>query len=235
MEARVNNSIAGTLPHGIFTTLKNYMISFVTMSATHICPLPGILQELTSALIQAALDHIFDTDEDYSYIMADPESVVCMVNVSAEIVQEQRSKIQSSLERQLEEMSLFSQSLDVVRGVMDVMRHYSLSPSCGTSLMRMRYCSLCGGYGAFRPCLFMCINTLRGCFADLAEIHSNFVGLTAAMQELANDLEDEFAPNIFEQSYMNQFVLMMQELRANEDELRESVSSVQAPLCKLAA
>ena len=190
----------------------------------HICPLPGILQELTDSLIELTLDSIFETDEDYNYIMADPESANCMLNVSATLVREQRNKIQASLERQLEDMSLLSQSLEMVREVLDVMRRHTFSPSCVTGIMHMRFCSLCGGYGNFRPCLFLCINTLQGCFADLAELHSDFTKLTSLMQELSDDLVRELSPEIFTHSYMNQFVLIVQELRGKQDDLTDAVS-----------
>lgn len=204
--------------------LKNYMISFVTANMPHICPLPGILQELTESLIQLTLDNIFDTDEDYNSIMADPESAKCMLNVSAALVQEQHEKIQSSLETQLEEMSLLSQSLGLGREVLDVMKRYTFSSSCLTGIMRMRYCPVCGGFGNFRPCLFLCINTLQGCFADLAEMHSSFTGFTSAMEKLMDGLEDQFSPIFLGQSYLNQFVLMIQELGKKQDDLTEAVS-----------
>ncbi len=201
------------------------MISFVTASNSHICPLPGILQELTTSLTQLTLDSIFDTDDDYNTIMANPTSAQCMLNMSLALVEEQRNEIQSSLERQLEEMSLLSQSFGLSREVLDVMRHYTFSPSCVAGLVNMRYCPLCAGYGEFRPCLYMCINTLQGCFADMAEMHSDFTQLNSAMEKLAEGLINEFSPEIFTQSYMNQFVVMVQELRKKQEDLTEAVSS----------
>ena len=190
----------------------------------HFCSLPGILQELTENLVQLTLDNMFDMNEDYNYIMNDPDSSRCLLNASMSFIQEQSSAIQSSLENHLEDMSLMSQSLEVARQVLDVMRHYTFTSSCERGLVHMRYCSICGGYGNFRPCLSMCTNTLKGCFADLAEMHSGFTRLIAAMQEVSDDLLNQLSPEHFTDSYMNQFVVMIEELMKKEDDLTEAVS-----------
>lgn len=223
LEASVNKSLSGSLPHGTFTSLKTYMLSFVTANMPHLCPLPGILNELTNTLIQLTLDDMFDMNENYNFIMSDPESAACMLNVSTTLVQDQLGKIQSSLEKQLEEMSLLSQSLSLSREVLNVMRRYSFTPSCITALMRMRYCPICSGYGKFRPCLYLCINTLQGCFADLAEMKFSFLELVSSMEELSDSLVDDFSPEVITKSYFNQFVLMIQALGGKHDILNEAV------------
>lgn len=222
LEVRVNQSLNWTLPLDTFKSLRNFLISF--SSVPNICPLPQLLETQTQTLIRLTLDSMFEGDEAYQNISAYPAAVKCMTNISTQLIQNHHKRITSALERQLQDLTLFSHSMKLTHEVLNAIRHHKLSRSCVTAITRMTYCGTCGGYGNFKPCLFMCINTLRGCFADLAEIQPDFVGLTAALRSLSKDLVKQLAPLSFVSSYLNQFVMMIEELRDQEDVLREAVS-----------
>ncbi len=55
----------------------------------------------------------------------------------------------------------------------------SASPSCVRAAMKMLYCPYCSGQVALKPCQNYCLNVLRGCLANQADLDTewnNFLG-----------------------------------------------------------
>lgn len=224
LEVRVNHSLAMTLPLDTFRDLSNFLASF--SSAPDICRLPDLLDSQMQTLVDLVLTKMLQDDEDYSDMLEDPVSMACARNISGSLIQVHQRRIMNVMQKHLLDLSLLSRFFQQAYETTNVMRQYTFSRSCVTAITRMRYCPLCGGYGDFKPCLFKCINTLRGCFADLAEVQSDFMGLISAARVLSEDVIKEMGPETFEKSYFNQFVLMMEELREKEDYLKETVSTI---------
>lgn len=222
LEERLNLTLEGALPLDTFKALSNYLIS--STMVPNICPLPDLLDKLTQTLVELVLNNTFAEDEEYSFILRDSDAMKCVVNTSTMLIEDHQTRIMQAMLKHLADLRLFSQSLTLSHEVMDTIRHYSLSQPCVIAITRMRHCSICGGYGNFKPCLYKCINTMHGCFADLAEIHGDFSGLLASLRTLSVELIAEMAPETFDKSYLNNFVLMVQELGAQKESIKEIVS-----------
>ena len=223
LKVRIEEVIGdSTLPPDTFDTLNYFLISFA--SAPDLCSLPLKLESQVRTLVEATLSGIFEGDHIYGNLTSDPTALKCLVNVSESLVQPQQRRLTSSFLRLLQDLSLFSESLTRTRQVLQVLRHYTLSDTCVAAITRMTYCPMCAGYGNFKPCQRFCINTLRGCFADLAEVQLHFGRLMAALRVLSKDLIRELAPENFAASYLSPFVSMAEELREREGVLREAVS-----------
>lgn len=55
----------------------------------------------------------------------------------------------------------------------------SASPSCVRAAMKMLYCPYCSGQVALKPCQNYCLNVMRGCLANQADLDTewnNFLG-----------------------------------------------------------
>lgn len=55
----------------------------------------------------------------------------------------------------------------------------SASPSCVRAAMKMMYCPYCSGQVALKPCQNYCLNVMRGCLANQADLDTewnNFLG-----------------------------------------------------------
>lgn len=55
----------------------------------------------------------------------------------------------------------------------------SASPSCVRAAMKMLYCPYCSGQVALKPCQNYCLNVMRGCLANQADLDAewnNFLG-----------------------------------------------------------
>jgi len=53
------------------------------------------------------------------------------------------------------------------------------SPSCVRAAMKMLYCPYCSGQVALKPCQNYCLNVMRGCLANQADLDTewnNFLG-----------------------------------------------------------
>ena len=222
LEVKANLSLDGTLPIGTFADLGRYLISF--SGVADICPLPHLLTTQTQILIELKLKQLFKDDSDFGIMLKDSVSLQCMKNVSATMTQNIFKELHESLQRQLHDFGLFVQSTKLARNVLNVIRHHHLSESCITAITRMQYCSLCGAYGRFSPCRFMCINTLRGCFADLAELHEHFHRLTSFLRSLSTSLIAELKPETFINANLRHLVLIVDHLQEKEGALREQVS-----------
>lgn len=59
----------------------------------------------------------------------------------------------------------------------------SASPSCVRAAMKMLYCPYCSGQVALKPCQNYCLNVMRGCLANQADLDTewnNFLGKWSA-------------------------------------------------------
>lgn len=222
LEVRVNQSLGGSLPTGTFTDLGRYLVSFSGIADT--CPLPQLLKEQTDNLIELTLMELFKDDSNFGIMLGDPVSMECMRNASTTLVQKYITELRGSLERQLHDLGLFVRSTKLASHVLNVIRHHHFSESCTTAITRMQYCALCGSYGRFSPCLYMCINTLRGCFADLVELHVPFHRFTLLLRSLSKSLVAELTPDTFISAHLSQFVTIVEHLQEKEGTLREQVS-----------
>ena len=75
---------------------------------------------------------------------------------------------------------------NVIEGILDL----PLTDQCQSALMKMTYCSQCAGYnGDFLPCQGLCMNTLRGCLVDFADLVGPFQATSSALVEMNRILE----------------------------------------------
>lgn len=222
LEVQISEGAGWTLPSGTFQPLHRYLTSFA--SAPDICRLPEVLSAQTQTLVQLTLNGLFEGDALYAEISEDPTALNCILNVSSSLISHHYKTVSSSLLRLLEDLSLFSRSLRLTQDVLSTLRSYTLSDQCVSALTRMSYCPRCGGYGDFKPCLFYCLNTLSGCFADLAEISGDFRALLSSLRVLSRDLVRELSQENFGRIHLTPFVAIAQELQQKKEVLSEAVS-----------
>jgi len=68
--------------------------------------------------------------------------------------------------------------------VMQKLMQHSFSQQCRTSLMKLDRCSACAGYASLRPCKSLCVNLLRGCLVDLADMEQPVLALSQALADM---------------------------------------------------
>lgn len=80
-------------------------------------------------------------------------------------------KITLLLDRSFVAWKTILKSLDSANEVLFRLLDVVMSPQCSTELTRMHQCHVCSGASPLsKPCPGFCLNVLKGCFAELAEI-----------------------------------------------------------------
>ncbi|XP_071798085.1 glypican-6-like [Asterias amurensis] len=99
------------------------------------------------------------------------------------------AKLTSHIKRAFISARTFVQGLSVGRDVITQVSKVLPSPECQKSLMRMSYCPHCRGLPTTKPCYNMCLNTMKGCLAEQAELDAAWNNYIDALLTLVDRLE----------------------------------------------
>ncbi|XP_072573715.1 glypican-4 [Paramormyrops kingsleyae] len=101
-------------------------------------------------------------------------------------------KLRLQLTRAFVAARTFTRGLALLPDVVAKVSTVSASPGCARAAMKMLYCPYCSGQVALKPCQRYCINVLRGCLANQADLDSEWNNFLDAMLSLAERLEGPF-------------------------------------------
>ncbi|NXV77436.1 GPC5 protein, partial [Atlantisia rogersi] len=79
----------------------------------------------------------------------------------------------------------FLQALNLGIEVINTTDHLRFSKDCSRALLRMQYCPHCQGLAFSKPCMGYCLNVIRGCLADLAEVDLHWREYIRSLEELS--------------------------------------------------
>uniref|UniRef100_A0A8B9IXH8 Glypican 6 n=1 Tax=Amazona collaria TaxID=241587 RepID=A0A8B9IXH8_9PSIT len=121
----------------------------------------------------------------------------------------------------------FVQGLTVGREVANRVSKVSPTPGCIRALMKMLYCPYCRGLPTVKPCNNYCLNVMKGCLANQADLDTEWNLFIDAMLLVAERLEGPF--NI--ESVMDPIDVKISEAIMNMQENSMQVSA--KVLCEL--
>ncbi|KAL2077175.1 hypothetical protein ACEWY4_026679 [Coilia grayii] len=101
-------------------------------------------------------------------------------------------KLRLQLTRAFIAARTFTRGLALMSDVVNKVSTVSASPSCVRAAMKMMYCPYCSGQVALKPCQNYCLNVLRGCLANQADLDFEWNNFLDAMLSLADRLEGPF-------------------------------------------
>ncbi|XP_056899279.1 glypican-4 [Takifugu flavidus] len=101
-------------------------------------------------------------------------------------------KLRIQLTRAFVAARAFVRGLAIMPEVVDKVSKVSTSPSCVRAAMKMLYCPYCSGQVALKPCQNYCLNVMRGCLANQADLDTEWNNFLDAMVNLAERLEGPF-------------------------------------------
>ncbi|KAL6480253.1 hypothetical protein MHYP_G00112860 [Metynnis hypsauchen] len=101
-------------------------------------------------------------------------------------------KLRLQLTRAFVAARTFTLGLALVPDVVNKVSTVSASPSCVRAAMKMLYCPYCTGQVALKPCKNYCLNVMRGCLANQADLDTEWNNFLDAMLSLAERLEGPF-------------------------------------------
>uniref|UniRef100_A0A8C3N7U5 Uncharacterized protein n=1 Tax=Geospiza parvula TaxID=87175 RepID=A0A8C3N7U5_GEOPR len=123
----------------------------------------------------------------------------------------------------------FLQALNLGVEVINTTDHLHLSRECSRALLRMQYCPHCQGLMLSKPCMGYCLNIIRGCLANVAEVDLHWQGYIQALEELSGALSGAHG---IEHVLLNFHSLVHDALvqaRINGPELSEQVNKICGP------
>lgn len=66
-----------------------------------------------------------------------------------------------------------------------------LTSECARALLKMQYCPHCQGLTLIRPCAEFCLNVMRGCLANVAELDMPWRHYVAILEDLTHIVAGE--------------------------------------------
>ncbi|XP_069734737.1 glypican-5 isoform X1 [Phaenicophaeus curvirostris] len=133
------------------------------------------------------------------------------------------------MERSLLPSRTFLQALNLGIEVINTTDHLHFSKDCSRALLRMQYCPHCQGLTLSKPCMGYCLNVIRGCLANVAEVDLHWRGYIQSLEKLSNAMSGTY--NI-EHVLLNFHSLVndaLEQARINGPELSEQVNKVCGP------
>ena len=70
----------------------------------------------------------------------------------------------------LNDFRLFNHALLLAEQILHTVAGHKYPEECLRALPDLQHCAYCGGYSNPKPCLNFCLNTMRGCFANIATL-----------------------------------------------------------------
>ncbi|KAJ3588503.1 hypothetical protein NHX12_012095 [Muraenolepis orangiensis] len=101
-------------------------------------------------------------------------------------------KLRLQLTRAFVAARTFTRGLALMPEVVNKVSTVTASPSCVRASMKMLYCPYCSGQVALKPCQNYCLNVMRGCLANQADLDAEWNNFLDAMLGLADRLEGPF-------------------------------------------
>ena len=227
LEIEANQAAEMELPNNIFSDLFTFLINFSINP--DICPLPSIVSSQIEKIVETIFMSFIDDDEVsiFGNITSPEERKMCLLNATRSWTETDANILTNFLGRLLYDYREFVKSIYLAERVIEEVRLHTFPPSCISALSRMKHCAWCGGYTGNPPCLNLCLNTFRGCFSDVAEVHSDYKTLLKLLREQAVDV----LPNLKVEAMRNglaNFISLIRSMVTRDHELKATVSYITA-------
>ncbi|XP_078266791.1 glypican-5-like isoform X1 [Rhinoraja longicauda] len=95
-------------------------------------------------------------------------------------------KMAAELSRPLQAMKTLLQALSIGNEVINMTENVVFTRECSRALVKMEYCSHCHGLTLIKPCVAYCLNVMRGCLANLADIDPHWRHYISNLDELTS-------------------------------------------------
>ncbi|GAB0179336.1 glypican-5 [Grus japonensis] len=86
----------------------------------------------------------------------------------------------------------FLQALNLGIEVINTTDHLHFSKDCSRALLRMQYCPHCQGLTLSKPCMGYCLNVIRGCLANMAEVDLHWREYIRSLEELSSAMSGTY-------------------------------------------
>ncbi|NWW16054.1 GPC5 protein, partial [Falcunculus frontatus] len=123
----------------------------------------------------------------------------------------------------------FLQALNLGIEVINTTDHLHFSKDCSRALLRMQYCPHCQGLTLSKPCMGYCLNIIRGCLADVAEVDLHWQGYIQSLEELSRAMSGAYDLEHVLLDFHSLVNDALVQARINGPELSEQVNKICGP------
>lgn len=212
------------LPENIFDDLFRYLTTFSI--DPDICQLQQLIPSTIEEIIDVVFMSLVDEGENlFGNITSDEEQRECLMNATKPFMQADTNAITNFLGRMLYDYREFVNTIYLAETVINQVKWHTFSPSCISALTRMKFCAICGGYTEHPSCLNLCMNTFRGCMADVAEMHVKLAKLIKLLREHTVDILPSFKVDAMMDG-LESIGTLIRNIVNNENELKTAVSEI---------
>ncbi|XP_048398641.2 glypican-5-like isoform X2 [Stegostoma tigrinum] len=93
-------------------------------------------------------------------------------------------KMVTEVAEPLQAMKILLQVLNIGSEVINMTKSIVLTRECTRALVKMQYCSHCHGLTLIKPCGAYCLNVMRGCLANVADVDPHWQAYISNLNEL---------------------------------------------------
>ena len=166
------------------------------------------------------------------YPQGDHDFNVCMYNYYAGITGEDTHSRFIALTRSFNRTMYYIRALNTAEALLKTVAKLQLTPQCRQALLRSSYCAECSGLTSqVRPCLGFCLNTIRGCLVDYADLYEPYRRFTEAAIAMKEYLNSKVNPFTHIDQLTTGFLDVTTNIQQNSRRYHEAVSEGEGVVC----
>ena len=176
----------------LFDEFYNYLKNAVQTG--HACQIGYIFNKLFFEIFLAVLEADPGVDTT-RYPTTDSKFNLCLYNYYLETSSESTHTKFIALTRSFNRTLYYLRALKTAEDLLDKLTGLEFTPQCELALVKSTYCAQCSGHASsVVQCEGLCLNTLRGCLVDYADLYEPFKRFTTAAIRMKEYLDERVNP-----------------------------------------
>ncbi|KAH3804942.1 hypothetical protein DPMN_133235, partial [Dreissena polymorpha] len=130
-----------------------------------------------------------------------PAHANCLMKHRSEITPQPFGKnpeeIAANLNNALGLSKSYLEALAVILETINNTDNLALENECKNAVVRLQYCSHCRGFIDVKPCNGFCLNVMRGCLSNMAELGSEWNNIITSIEGMVREMSDKSLGDAF--------------------------------------
>lgn len=200
------SGIIGTnISQELFKDFSDYLYKFVF--SRDFCPLRDVAEQQLSKVFRVAYQ-TREIDDQSLLLLGANNKDSCFDSLETYFVTTWLNDTVQSLVQTLNSIRLIAETFELVQSIVTDVRRHKWSHECLSRLFTIRHCAYCAGYENFHHCDGNCLNVLRGCTADMAELQKDIKHIQNLLLSLTRLAQSELSPmKLLKTTFVNYILL----------------------------
>ncbi|XP_052784373.1 glypican-5-like [Mya arenaria] len=106
-------------------------------------------------------------------------------------------EISTSLSSGLALARAYLEALNIILETVNTTDNILIEDECKHALVRLQYCSHCRGFVSVKPCNGFCLDVMRGCLSNMAEIGYEWNNIITSVEGLVREMSEKSLDEVF--------------------------------------